>query len=759
MGFHKQPLFFLVLGLGAGTLAPLWKVSAPLLIALALAGFLCLAAIARPAVVPLFALVVAAAAAGAAMGAITRAEYEQRAIPESLRHAAGPVLLEGIVRSDPRLVDDEIRFDLRATRVIVEGRPLDYEGRLRVFVRRSVAEAGASGRIEEGDSIRAWVELRSPEPPRTPGGFDQLEWSMREGLQGFASCKSERLITIVRRRPSPPSPLSRIRASLKESWRHVEDPLDRAVTASMVLGDEGALDQRTREEFRSAGLLHILVVSGSQVAALIIGLRRVMGARLRIAWSGCLLECAVLTLYCLVAGAEDSIVRATVMAIAFSVAVRVDLQRGGANFVAASALALLTLRPLDLLDPGAQMSFIATLALVTFAGASTRRLAGLGLPGVLAEAVAATLVATLAVSPLTLSHFHRLSLIAIPANLLAAPLAMILLYGSLATAALDAGFGPAAALLGSWCGLAAHGLRSVAHHAASLDPDWRGPGLSAAAWLGLMGLVGGEGWRRRALPVAALLATLTMSGLPRADGRSHFWFLDVGQGDALLIETPGGRVGLVDAGPAFDTFDAGERVVAEALWALGHRRIDFMAITHRHADHAGGAPFLARHFQPARIYVNEPSEALREFAPSVVRRGASWTLDGVSFRVLGPAEGWPLPRGDENARSLLIDVRYGAASVLLLADASMLAERLMEIGETRYDAVKVAHHGAATSSSKNLVEGTRPRIAVISVGERNRFSHPAREVTERWRRAGSYVWRTDTAHTLHLTSDGVGIVW
>jgi competence protein ComEC len=539
----------------------------------------------------------------------------------------------------------------------------------------------------------------------------------------------------------------------------VRDPLNRAVTASMVLGDDGALDRDTRNEFRAAGLLHILVVSGSQVAALIIGLRRVLPPSLRIAWSGCLLECLVLLAYCLLAGAENSIVRATIMAMAFAVAVRVDLNRGGANFLAAAALVLLALRPLDALDPGAQMSFAATLALVTYAGTAARRFEAARAQGLLADVVAATLVATIAVSPLTLMHFHRFSLVALPANLLAAPLAVVLLYGSLATALLDSVFVPAASATGVLCGFAAEGLRFVAHQAAAVDPDWRGPGPPLALMLGLAGLFAGSGWRRVATPLSGLLAALTMSGLPMADGRLHVWILDVGQGDSILVETPKGRLGVIDAGPAFEAYDAGERVVAEAVWALGHRRLDFLAVTHRHADHDGGAPFLARHFAPGRVYVNGPSDQLTDREATVVGRGDWWIEDGVVFRILGPDATWSLPGRDENARSLVIEVRYGATSFLLMGDASLLTERLLSIPEGGVDMVKVGHHGAATSSSHRLVEQTRPRVAAISVGFRNRFSHPAASVAARWSASGAWVWRTDRDRTLHVTSDGHEVAW
>lgn len=760
MAFHPQPLFFLLAGLVAGTLVPLSGGGPGLALALVLAVLLCLVAIALPRLVPLSALIAAAGAAGAGLSAEARLAYERLALPREVSEVKGAVILEGRLASDPRVVDDEMRFEIDATKVVAAGIEHVYAGRVRLFV-RSQAERPfeRAPALAKGDVLRTWVELRRPEPVRSPGGFDQLAWARREGIHAFATCKSDRLLQVVARSPTARSPIDRARDRLKRSWRHVSDPLNRAVTASMVVGDEGALDAGTRDDFRSAGLLHLLVVSGSQVAALILGLRRALPLALRISWTGALIECTVLSCYCLLAGAENSIVRATVMAMAFAVAVRVDLHRGGANFLAAAALTLLALRPLDALDPGAQLSFAATLALVTFAGPASRALRSRGLPAVLADILAATLVASVAVIPLTLIHFHRLTLIALPANLLAAPLAVALLYGSLLTTALDAVFAPFAAVAGTGCGLAAEALRWLARHAAALDPAWRGPSPPIAIVLGSLGLVASAGWRRVALPVAGFTAALTMSGLPGGDGRLHFWFLDVGQGDALLIESPSGRVGAIDAGPAFERFDAGERVVAEALWELGHRRLDFLALTHRHADHEGGGPFLARHFAPPRIYVNAEPGRMKGFPTTTLRRGLSWEWEGVSFRVLSPDPSWHLPQRDENARSLVLEVRHGATRFLLLGDAGVETERRIELAEGTYDVVKVGHHGAPDASSDALVAATRPRLAVISAGSRNRFSHPGPRVVEKWSRAGALVFRTDLDRTLHVTSDGTRIRW
>jgi competence protein ComEC len=759
MPFHPQPLFFVAIGLVAGTLVPAPPASLALFFALGLAALLSIEAIVRPKEAPLAALIAASAAAGAVLAGEARADYARWTPGGLIVDTTGPVVLEGRVSAAPSLVDQELRVDVVASSLTVAGRARDYRGHVRIFVRNLTDPPPSEGRVSRGDLIRAWVELRAPEAVRTPGGFDQLEWAMRADIHLFATCKSERLIQITSRPEGSPTWMDRARDRLAQSWKHVDDPLDRAVTASMVVGDEDSLDALTRDEFRASGLLHLLVVSGSQVAALILGLRRAMPGSLRISWFGCAVEGLILVAYCVIAGAGDSLVRATVMAVAFGIAVRVDLDRGGANFLFASSILLLAARPLDARDPGAQLSFTATLALVAFAGPLSRRLQMRGVPSLLADVVAATLVAAAATAPLTLMHFHRLSLVALPANLVAAPLAILLLYAALLTAALDIAM-PFLAPTGGWlCGMTAEALRAVAHHAAAVDPDWRGPALPLGITLGFLGLVTASEWRRRVLPLAGFLASLSVSGLPRGDGRLHVWFLDVGQGDAILIETPGGEVAAIDAGPAYEHFDAGERVVSEALWTLGHSQLTFLAVTHRHADHEGGARFLARHFDPKAIYVNGKSRALEGTNYLTVSRGDAFAVDGVSFRVLAPASDWPVPPDDENARSLVLDVTYGATSFLLTGDASALSESLIRLPRTGYDVVKAGHHGARTSSSEGLVGRTRPRLVAISVGARNRFSHPSPAVVKRWSQAGALVWRTDTQHTLQVVSDGVHVSW
>jgi competence protein ComEC len=279
--------------------------------------------------------------------------------------------------------------------------------------------------------------------------------------------------------------------------------------------------------------------------------------------------------------------------------------------------------------------------------------------------------------------------------------------------------------------------------------------------------------------IAALCAIVILTGAAprvrpsRTDGRLTLTLFDVGQGDAMLLQTPGGRALMVDAGGAgFDgaAFDIGGRVLAPALWARGVRRLDVLAITHADPDHIGGAAALVRDMAPRAVWDgiavprHEPQRALDALAEAhgipVVRHiaGTVVRLDEVTLRVLHP----PVPDWERqrvrNDDSLVLEARSGDVAILLTGDISADIERaiLPHVTPAPVRILKVAHHGSRTSTSRELLEAWKPQIAVISCGRGNRFGHPAPEVLERLEQAGVRVYRTDRDGQIVITSDGAG---
>jgi competence protein ComEC len=266
---------------------------------------------------------------------------------------------------------------------------------------------------------------------------------------------------------------------------------------------------------------------------------------------------------------------------------------------------------------------------------------------------------------------------------------------------------------------------------------------------------------------ALMLALAARVGGPAAlgNGRLALVFADVGQGDATLIRTPAGHWIVVDAGPADERWDAGERVVLPLLRRLGARRIEALVLSHAHRDHVGGAAALTR-AMPMGIAL-EPGEAFVEstyhaWLETVANRGVrwrpvsagdEWSLDGVRFRVLHPPAQWPNAGDDLNEDSTILEVSWGDFRALLMGDAGVVAEAALAGRFGRADLLKVGHHGSRTASSDAFLAEVRPQVAMISVG-RNNYGHPTQEALSRLRAAGARIWRTDREGHITVESDG-----
>jgi len=298
---------------------------------------------------------------------------------------------------------------------------------------------------------------------------------------------------------------------------------------------------------------------------------------------------------------------------------------------------------------------------------------------------------------------------------------------------------------------------------------------AAALWLAVLGVA----WwlwnspRRRwtiaarvSFTAAFLSLTSLFSAFPRLSDCQCLTvtFLDVGQGDAVALRTPAGRWVLIDGGPRGPYGDAGRRVVVPFLRSHGATQLAAIVATHAHLDHFGGLPAVLDTFDPA--FVLEPGEPVPDagylgFLSAVESDGAEWRaarrgdrmeLDGVTIEVLSPDSAWAVSQTDINEQSVVLLVTYGATRLLLAGDAGMPTEMQLAGRVGHVTLLKVGHHGSRWATSDRWLDELQPEDAVISVGARNRYGHPAPEALARLRAHGIRVFRTDELGTITFSA-------
>jgi competence protein ComEC len=673
------------------------------------------------------------------------------------------------------------------------------------------AQFPVNPRLGAGDTITWTGRFR----PLTGGEYDL--WLASEGIA--ASCQATEM-TLLRHDDSPFGLLESFRQSSGDALQRVLPEPEGGLAAAILIGLRDRVDRDVAAAFTAAGVSHIVAISGWNIAIVAACIGAALGGRVG-RRRRAVVTLAAIVAYTLFAGASPSVIRAAVMAAV--ALLTVESGRGSRVIVglAWAVAAMIVVEPGTVGDVGFQLSAAATAGLVVWGTPLSRRLetSCSWLPGVIRESLGVSLAAQAATLPIALITFGRLALIAPAANLVAVPLvppamaagAVAFMAGWLAILGAPAWLAglvalPTWALLHLLIGVVqvaasvpganetlpmpanvlAAGIAAVLlwrmHVMLTLPAGGERAGAKAGAKAGAATAASGVAKRgprrrhRRLLVAAAFTVALAGSVVAaRPDGSVHVIVLDVGQGDAILLEGDlGGRI-LVDGGP-----DGGALLKAlDRYVPAWDRSLDAVVLTHPHDDHVAGLVALLDKYRVGRAFesgwtVSTPNFRAWQTALEAhglraerLRTGGELRLDDATLRVLWPDDGTVRPpeldpqatdNRKTNDSSIVLLGEYGGRRFLLTGDAEDDVDPvLLARGLPHVDMLKVAHHGSATATSAEFLAATRPSVAVISVGAANTYGHPAPSTQARLRAAARAVLRTDRSGSVDVELDAAAV--
>jgi competence protein ComEC len=700
--------------------------------------------------------------------------------------------LEGVLLHEPERLPNRSRWYLRAERIWHLTGAEEISGDLLLNVRQLRRE------WHYGDRIRAQIRPTVPKDSGNPGGFNYATYLSRRQIYAIGFLESDEKIELVERAPD------RLRGAVeslrRKIRRYIEShftPESGALMKALVVGDMGEISKKTRSDFTAAGVNHVLSISGLHVAMLglvVFWLVRWLGSfnlylllRCNLVKIATFCSFVAVVFYTALAGAMVPTVRSAIMIGVYELAVLLDREEEVLTSLTFAALLIALIWPGVIADISFQLSFLAVFSIAwgmrqvfrTVAAPEKDRLPqersrikpklrSIGMH------LAVPLLATIGTGPLIAHYFGHLSLAGFVSNPIVVPLiGFVVVPLGLAISFISLAWPDSVTALVSitewllWLsGRLVEWFASLPFaHISVPAPDLWEIGavyflIASLLWLkksrGAVIAVG--------LSTSILITDVAYWARERwARPELRVTYLNVGQGDAVVVEFPGAKTLLIDAGgTATGEFDTGEAIVGPYLRSRKILKVDYLLVSHPRIDHYGGMASIVREFTPEQFWSGAAKGRTHRFEEldeildrskvqrvNLTNEAPCRSIEGVNLCFLYP----PADRNDDV--SVVLQLHYGKARLLFTGDIDKRDEQFLSQRPARINSavLKVPRHGSASASTPEFIFAVQPRLAVISGTTRNARAQK-QELADRYRDAGAEILRTEEDGAIIITTDG-----
>lgn len=739
-----------------------------------------------------------------------------------------PWKITGIIDTPVDRYSNRQKMILHADILEDNKRSFPVTGRIRLTV------AGKGPNLRQGDRIVLFSKIRSIRNFNNPGGFDYKRYMMFKKVWGTAYASSQK-VTLINRKSG-----GKIGLIIAEGRRNISDLIDRTgdgkeqdVLKAVIIGNKNAISKDLRNAFNRAGVGHLLAISGLHigiVATTAFFFFRWILSHFNLfllnAWTkkgAVLLSIIPVFIYGLLSGMSPSTQRAVIMVTVFLTAFLFEREHDPMNTLALAAMLILIVYPPALFSISFQLSFTAVLAIIyglsriqplwESSKIGVKKSKKTNLATKLFYFFMASVLAILGTLPLVMFYFNQISLVGIPTNFIMVPLIgfvvvplgllgvflyPVTVFGALMCFKAGAAvLGPALGIITFFSDLPFAAIKTVTPSFLEICCFyiffWAVLNLKYVTLqishlhdhtLDTKKNLPAEGYIQKTAGIIALLVVVVF-GIDTAYWLYHRnWhddfrvtMIDVGDGNAALLELPHGYDMLVDGGGFSDNriFDMGAYIIAPLLWQKKIKTVDTLVLSHPNSDHLNGLIYIAEHFNVKNIWTNREDTSTygyKKFIETIKNHKINWPLykeihgihriEGVYIDILYPPDDFIEKKKKErwrnlNNNSLVLKASYGSESFLFPGDIETRAE--YELVSTIGDKLKstvllVPHHGSKTSSSQRFIETVAPKLVVISSSWRSRFGFPHPSILKRYKEKGCRVFDTAYNGAISIKTDG-----